>query len=56
MLINIKEFFGGIGYITTNNTNNSHNYVVSNLKDLLIIQKHFLNYPLLTYKLVHFNL
>jgi LAGLIDADG endonuclease len=56
MLINIKEFFGGIGYITTNKTNNSHNYVVSNLKDLLIIQKHFLNYPLLTYKLVHFNL
>jgi LAGLIDADG endonuclease len=56
MLINIKDFFGGIGYITTNNTNNSHNYVVSNLKDLLIIQQHFLNYPLLTYKLVHFNL
>lgn len=30
--------------------------LVTNLKDCLIIREHFIKFPLLTYKLVHFNL
>lgn len=56
MLISIKEYFGGIGNISINTSDNTYNYAVTNLKDCLIIQNHFINYPLLTYKLVYFQL
>src|SRR4051812_11336905 len=56
MLQNIQNFFGGIGQIKIDVTKNVYYYTVSKFNECLIIQNHFLNYPLLTYKLVYFQL
>jgi len=54
MLMNIKSFFGGIGFITT--FKHIYLYYVVGLHNGLIIKEHFKNYSLMTYKLVYFNL
>lgn len=48
LLLQIKEFFGGIGDIYKSNKFN--NYIVSSNKELLILVNHLKNYPLLTQK------
>ena len=45
-----------IGIISKHESDNTLRYTVNGLKNCKIIQKHFLNYPLLTYKLVYFQL
>ena len=54
MLSLIKAYFGGIGHI--NIVSGTYNYHVMGLKNCLIIKNHFINYPLMTYKLVYFKL
>nr|YP_010555474.1 LAGLIDADG endonuclease [Ramaria rubella]UYR22222.1 LAGLIDADG endonuclease [Ramaria rubella] len=54
MLMNMKSFFGDIGFITT--FKDIYLYNVVGLHNGLIIKEHFKNYPLMTYKLVYFNL
>ena len=54
MLSLIKAYFGAIGHI--NIGSGTYNYHVMGLKNCLIIKNHFINYPLLTYKLVYFKL
>lgn len=55
MLEDIKNYFG-VGYIQINTKDNTIRYRVISLKDNLIIQRHFKEYPLMTHKLVHFTL
>jgi hypothetical protein len=54
MLSKIKSYFGGIGHI--NVASGTYNYHVMGLKNCLIIKNHFINYPLMTYKLIYFKL
>jgi hypothetical protein len=57
LLHKIKYFFGMIGSITYNASNNTFTYAVTNLKDLLnVIIPHFWNYPLLSQKSADFNI
>jgi hypothetical protein len=57
LLLQIQEFFGGIGTITYSKTNNAYVYSVSNVTELLkVIIPHFMNYPLLSQKAADFNL
>ena len=55
MLEAIKNYFG-VGYIQINNKDNTIRYRVLALKDNVVIQKHFQEYPLMTYKLVNYVL
>lgn len=55
MLNAIKQFFG-VGRIIIKNNGRLISYDVASLQDCLIIRDHFLKFPLLTYKLVHFQL
>jgi hypothetical protein len=48
LLLQIKEFFGGIGDIYK--STKFYNYIVSSNKELLILVNHLNNYPLLTQK------
>lgn len=54
MLLAIQTFFGNIGHILVNK--NVYQYRVMGLKNCLIIRSHFINYPLMTYKLVFYKL
>jgi hypothetical protein len=56
MLEQVKSFYGNIGNISKHDTDNTLRYTVSGVANCKIIQNHFLNYPLLTYKLVYFQL
>lgn len=56
MLELVKSFFGNIGNIYIHKSDNTIRYTVSGIKNCKIVQNHFLNYPLLTYKLVYFHL
>jgi hypothetical protein len=56
MLLDIQKFFGGIGQIKINKQRNVYYYTVNKYDECLIIQNHFLNFPLLTYKFVYFQL
>lgn len=56
MLDQLKIFFGGLGSITVNSSDNTISYSVFGLKNCLIIREHFNCYPLMTYKLVYFLL
>ena len=47
---------GNIGNISKHAKDNTLRYTVSGVANCKIIQNHFLNYPLLTYKLVYFQL
>jgi len=55
----IQKFFG-VGRIEVTKSRENQKpmlrYVVSSLKDCLVIRDHFIKYPLLTTKLVHFKL
>jgi len=55
MLVSIQQFFG-IGKIVYSKDNTYIRFIVNGLKNCLIIKQHFINYPLLSYKLVHFNI
>lgn len=55
MMEQIRDYFGGIGYIHYNSSDNTANYRVYSIADCLTIRNHFVNYPLLTYKLVYFQ-
>lgn len=57
MLNKILSYFqdlGCVGRIITEN--NVYRFRFDGFKNALIIKEHFIKYPLLTYKLVHFNL
>ena len=54
LLEKVKEFFGGVGWIST--SGNMYTYEVTSLKSLHIIRNHFENYPLETSKYIHFIL
>lgn len=54
LLENIKEFFDGVGWIST--SGNMCTYEVTSFKSLQIVRKHFENYPLETSKSIHFLL
>lgn len=56
MLEQVKSFFGNIGNISKHEVDNTLRYTVSGVANCKIIQNHFWNYPLLTYKLVYFQL
>nr|UOL49979.1 hypothetical protein [Ganoderma lingzhi] len=56
MLELVKSFFGNIGNISKHKSDNTLRYTVGGVSNCKIIQTHFLNYPLLTYKLVYFHL
>jgi hypothetical protein len=56
MFEKIKQFFGGIGTIRAKPQDNTIIYTVGSLAHCLIIREYFLTYPLLTYKLVYFQL
>lgn len=55
MLEAIKSYFA-VGSIQICTSDNTIRYRVISLRDNLIIKKHFQDYPLMTYKLVHFTL
>lgn len=51
LMIKIKEFFGGIGYVSNPNKNTTVEFRVSTISDIAnVIIPHFDNYPLLTKK------
>nr|YP_009546950.1 LAGLIDADG endonuclease [Hirsutella thompsonii]AYP41290.1 LAGLIDADG endonuclease [Hirsutella thompsonii]AYP41319.1 LAGLIDADG endonuclease [Hirsutella thompsonii] len=51
LIMKIREFFGGIGYISKPNKSNTIEYRVSSIRDIAnVIIPHFDNYPLLTQK------
>jgi hypothetical protein len=52
----LDKYFSGIGSILTDNKTNMYEYRVQGFKNCLIIKNHFLNYPLMTYRLVYFTL
>ena len=54
LLEKVKEFFGGVGWIST--SGNMYTYEVTYLKSLHVIRNHFENYPLETSKYIHFIL
>jgi hypothetical protein len=56
MLEQVRSFLGNIGNISKHAKDNTLRYTVSGVANCKIIQNHFLNYPLLTYKLVYFQL
>lgn len=56
MFEQVRSFFGNIGNISKHAKDNTLRYTVSGVANCKIIQNHFLNYPLLTYKLVYFQL
>jgi LAGLIDADG endonuclease len=57
LLLQIQEFFGGIGIISPDKTNDTLNYSVNNLKDLTtIIIPHFKKYQLITQKAADFQI
>lgn len=56
MLEQVKSFYGNIGNISEHVKDNTLRYTVSGVSNCKIIKNHFLNYPLLTYKLVYFQL
>jgi LAGLIDADG endonuclease len=57
MLQQIQTFFGpNLGSISLHKTNNILCFYASSLKDCLIIKEHFIKFPLMSSKLVHFEL
>jgi LAGLIDADG DNA endonuclease family protein len=55
MLYAIQEFFG-VGQIVYSKDNSYIRYIVNGLQNCIIIRNHFLSYPLLSFKLVHFKI
>lgn len=56
LLLQLKEFLGGIGSIHINSSRNIVNYSVDSNKDLINLINHFEKYPLLTQKAADFIL
>lgn len=50
LLEQLKQFFGGVGYIYSYSNKNIANYVLKSQKDLAILINHLEKYPLLTQK------
>ena len=55
MFESIQQFFG-IGKIVHVENNKYIRFIVNGLQNCIIIQQHFNNYPLMSYKLVHFKI
>jgi hypothetical protein len=55
MLKSIQQFFG-IGKIIYADNDNIIRLIINGLPNCLILRDHFIKYPLMTYKLVHFKL
>lgn len=55
MLKLVKNYFGGVGFITKTKEG-YFTLRINGLKNCLIVRDHFIKYPLLTYKVVYFNL
>jgi hypothetical protein len=55
MLNTVRDYFG-VGIVKLSSNPNVLVYLVENFQDCLKIREHFLNYPLLSYKLVHFKI
>lgn len=56
MLNEINKFFGNIGSISLENSKNVYRLRFTGIAKCLTVKAHFDNYPLLTYKLVHYQL
>lgn len=56
LMLLLDKYFNGIGSIKTDNKTKMYEYRVQGFKNCLIIKNHFLNYPLMTYRLVYFTL
>ena len=56
MLRLIQNYFGGIGRVHTQTSDNTCRFTVYRLDDCRVIKDHFNQYPLYTYKLVHFEI
>lgn len=54
MLTDINNFFQKKGHIL--NTKDGYNFRIMGFKNCLMVRSHFINFPLMTYKLVYFNL
>lgn len=54
LLEKIKEFFGGIGWVSA--SGNMYTYEITSLNSLQVVRKHFEEYPLETSKSIHFLL
>jgi hypothetical protein len=50
------SFFGGIGSIITDPKTNMYEYRVQGFKNCLKVKEHFISYPLISYRLVIFDL
>lgn len=55
MLEAINSYFNNVGVINIKN-DNVYGLTIVGIKNCLIVKKHFDLYPLLTYKLVYYNL
>lgn len=54
LLEQIKEYFGGLGSISR--SGNMYYYEISSINSLIIVRKHFEQYPIQTTKFVYFKL
>lgn len=55
MLEEVKIYFGGIGHVYTQSSDNTCRFTVYSINECKIIRDHFEKYPLFTYKLVYFK-
>jgi hypothetical protein len=56
MLEKINDYFGNIGYIKKDISNNTYKFSITYTKNCTIVKKHFDKYPLMTYKLVYYKI
>lgn len=56
MLKNIQTYFGGIGHIHAETSDNTYRFTVYKVAECKIIRDHFNQFPLFTYKTVYFKL
>lgn len=55
MLHRINQYFGNIGTIRVDRKSNMYKLTIKGVKNCLIVKAHFEKYPLLTYKLVYYQ-
>lgn len=56
MLGEVQNYFGDIGHVYTQSTDNTCRFTVYGINECKVIREHFEKYPLLTYKLVYFKI
>jgi LAGLIDADG endonuclease. len=56
LMLLFDSFFGGIGSIITDHKTNMYEYRIQGFKNCLKVKEHFISYPLISYRLVNFEL